>query len=190
MPRQDFAADYDSITSSWTGPIGPDGEIITIQGTLEEVISQAKALEHPGAAAVVIKREELHTRSGLAVAKKDCWPDIGPDKPPYKTRAPALEVKDAIDELAAKPGSLKLEEEGCQRVACSGERGAVFVCWEPVDDGPEVYEKPWSTVAEYARGVTEEWCKPYDHQNTQVMVVGGKVWDPQGMGVYVKSDEC
>lgn len=109
---------------------------------------------------------------------------------PYDIRAPYLEAFAAIDELAAKPGNARLEEPGCQRVACSGTRGAIFLCWEPVDGAPEVYEKPWSTVAEYARGISEEWCKPYIHQQAPVMVVGGKVWDPQGMVVYVKSDKC
>lgn len=140
---------------------------------------------------MLVDRAVINTRGSLAVSKTDCWPDAGAGKTPYNIRAPYLEASDAIDELKARKGNMKLEEsDKCERVACSGTRGAIFVCWQPVDGAPDVYEKPWSTVAEYAQGVTQQWCKPYVHQNSPIPVVGGKVWDPQGMVVYVKSDKC
>lgn len=185
-----YEANYNPIDSTWTGPLGPDDDIVTIHGTLDEVRAQAEALANPGSNVVVVKREANNSRSDLTVAKTDCWPDLGVGKTPPNIRAPIVEGFAAIDELADREGKVKLEEPGCQRVACSGTRGAVFVCWEPVDDAPEVYKVPWSTVAEYARSLTEEWCKPYVHPRLPIMVIGGKVWDPQGMVVYVKSDKC
>jgi len=63
------------------------------------------------------------------------------------------------------------------------------MCWDPVPGAPDVYEQPWSYVADYAEGIATDWC-PVEYRKNKGYWVGGKAWDPIGLGVDVRLDKC
>lgn len=152
---------------------------------MDEIISQAKALDNPGSTAVVAKREGDAWRS-LERSRSDCLYMLD-------RTTPERFAQEAIDKLYATPGNARLEKPGCQLAACVQEKTAINVCWDPVGGAPDVYEKPWSYVADYATGIVEEWCGRSRPSSMALSYwVGGKVWDPMGLGVEVRrvEDHC
>lgn len=114
------------------------------------------------------------------VAKKECYSG-------GEYTAPQKYIQRAIDQIRSKEGNARLEQPGCQRIACATKL-EITLCYEPVEGSPAVYEKPWSYVADYATGVLEEWCPktgPYTIMPWKKSWVGGKVWDPVGLAVDI-----
>ena len=119
------------------------------------------------------------------IADKECYMTSG-----FKVRTEKYMILKAIDELYAREGNVRLDTPGCKREVCKGFSSAIFVCWEPAEGAPEVYEQPWSYVADYALGIAEEWCPMIFQPMSGIGVVAGKVWDPQGLAVNVILDWC
>ena len=104
-----------------------------------------------------------------------------------------IKAKEAVDELNNKEGSVRFEKRGCQRVVCASPTAAIDVCREPTESVPEVYEKPYSYIADYVTGIMQEWCpkmKAHSMIPIQMDWVGGEVSDPAGLAIRLHRDNC
>ncbi|MBE3044967.1 hypothetical protein IMZ48_20895 [Candidatus Bathyarchaeota archaeon] len=102
-----------------------------------------------------------------------------------------MAVAKAIDDIRAKQGVLVLDSPGCQRVACVYDMTAIDVCFEPVENGPDALEHPWSHVTDFAEKLSEEWCRGFASAGVPLAMQGGKVWDDQGFAVDTYGvDKC
>ncbi|PKS08145.1 hypothetical protein jhhlp_005421 [Lomentospora prolificans] len=67
---------------------------------------------------------------------------------------------------------------------------AIYMCWEPIEDAPEVYNKPCWYIADYAQGIAEKWCPRVYDKKAALSLFGGNFWDSLGLAVYVRRDRC
>ena len=195
--REEFEAQgYKIVPASFTGDFGPNGETMTLNGTIQEVMAQIEDLR-PGFTAEIDKHiaaSGAHLASGphgeddawreRKVAKKDCMDNAG--------RALKSRILQGVEYLYSVPkNKARLESRGCTRVSCSWD-AAIYMCWEPFEGAPSVYEQPWWYVGDYAKGISLEWCPTTRSDGgTQIFeYVHGKTWDPQGLAVHVRSDRC
>ncbi|SPO01665.1 uncharacterized protein DNG_04338 [Cephalotrichum gorgonifer] len=171
---------------SFTGDFGPNGVTMTLNGTIEEVIGQAEAMQ-PGFTKKINKliADRHNDAAGIAagddswrhrlVATKDCALDGW---------AKEYRILQGIDYLNSLPnGVVQLEKYGCSRVSCSY-NSAIYLCWQPFAGAPDLYTPSWAYVADYAEGIVREWCPKDDGR------VRGKAWYPKGMAVHVRKDNC
>lgn len=194
--QEEFEAQgFEIYPASFTGDFGPNGETMTLNGTIQEVMDQIEGF-NPGFTAEVNKH--IATAAAAAapsgeddawrerkVAKKDCFKN-------KSGRALKSRVLEGVEYLYNVPkDKARLQSRGCSRVSCSWD-AAIFLCWEPFEGAPEVYEQPWWYVGDYAKGIALEWCP-----TTRISPGGrvfeyaqGKTWDPKGLAVHVREDRC
>jgi hypothetical protein len=182
------AEGFKIVPAVFTGPFGPDNTTISIEGTVEEVLAQIEGTatyEMMTAANMMAPPYCLGWNSEYEkrkVAKKDCSNKQG--------RADYSRIKQGVCYLSKVGGEKpRLKAKHCSRVSCSY-NAAIYLCYDPVKDSPKGYTQPWTYVADYANGIAEGWCERKHKPVTGGYNVGGKVWDPKGLGVHVRADKC
>ena len=199
--REEFEAQgYTMYPASFTGDFGPNGETMTLNGTIQEVMAQIEDI-NPGFTAEINKQIAMSNAAADAdadvgprgeddawrerkVAKKDCMGNAG--------RCLKNRLLEGVEYLYKVPkNKARLEARGCTRVSCSWD-AAIFMCWEPFKGAPKVYEQPWWYVGDYAKGIALEWCPTSrsDSGGRILEFVHGKTWDPKGLAVHVRKDRC
>ena len=114
------------------------------------------------------------------VAGLDCYLTNGTFR-----SASSFWVKEEILKLYEREGTVRLDKPGCQMIKCELIWGRIKVCWEPKEGAPEVYEVPWTYVADYAAGIVEEWCGLIPMPQSPGYRVHGKAWDPKGLAAQI-----
>lgn len=185
----DFAAQgYTVVPATFTGEFGPNGETMTLNGTIEEVMAQVADINpnykwagEDGSVTSQGDPEDDAWRE-RKVAKKDCNTDAG--------KAVKSTILAGVQYLYKKPkDQARLEVKTCSRISCSY-NAAIYMCWDPVEGAPAVYTQPWWYVADYAKGIALEWCPHEFDRDIGTYMVGGKTWDPMGLAVHVRRDKC
>lgn len=192
------AEGYEIIPATFTEAFGPNGETMSFNGTIQEVMDQVHDInpdykfETEDAKVDGDDDEDVDDDGGLVkrdwrdrtVTKKKC--DIGDWARKYF-------IDDGVKYLRGlKKSKCKLRSKGCSRVSCSW-GSAIWVCWHPHKNSPKTYTKSWGYVADYADGIAAgDWC-PREHRPQDPYTryrVKGKVWNPRGMAVRIGSDKC
>ncbi|SPN97604.1 uncharacterized protein DNG_01116 [Cephalotrichum gorgonifer] len=190
--------------AQFTGDFGPNGESMTLNGTIQEVMAQAEKMQ-PGFTDKIhgLIADRHHGTAGRSDSRGPPVDNNRDDS--WKTRLVGTKdcglgdwtyenfILEGIDYLNVVPtGKSRLESYGCHRISCS-DHSAIYQCWEPFQGAPDVYEKDWAYVADYAEGIVREWCPTKDNIGTnayKIKGVRGKVWDPKGMAIHVRKDKC
>lgn len=184
-----FFQNFTMVPNSYTGAFGPNGETLTFNGTIQEVMRQVREI-NPGydwdgtggnGAAFKFKKPEWRDRH---VSKKDC---VGPDPRGVRQRY----IQDGIKYLVNRKDMAMVDKTACTRVSCSWD-AAIFICYEPpTSSSSATYTNSWDYVAAYAQGIISEWCpKWYSPDTRSAFAVRGRVWAPDGLIVSVQYDDC
>lgn len=177
-----IAEGYKIQDATFTGPFGPEGEVLTFNGTVEDVVKQVLEVNPDYNFNATDTGIEARGWPDRRVARTDCN---------FRDFARGYWINEGIKYLRYLNGRWGLDAGECTRVSCSW-NSAIWVCFHP-DGSTKRFEKNWQYVADYADGIASgAWCpreeQPYD-PFTQYLV-RGKVWDPEGLSVSIRKDKC
>ncbi|KAM5448777.1 hypothetical protein MaudCBS49596_005284 [Microsporum audouinii] len=157
---------------TYLGPVAPDGETVSLKGTVQEIYAQAEGLA--GSTLNPDDHSKNHPDRNIQARYKtsmNCYPQGDP--------ASVKSIQEGIRYLNGLSGKCGGAARTCTRVSCSWKSG-IFLC----NDTTNTISIPCKQIADYAQDILDTCVSP------QVVSVRGQVFDSGNFNVVVKKGSC